>query len=128
MISEGWSQDLKPELSVSRYGALSLFHVAYTMYLCNLSVAVILVYHVCKKEAASRQECKFKEKEEMLGGGTLGNLDPFHSFAWGCLNYSGVWAKFLNNSIPGKHSVPPKIHVIDAESKVQRANTLYRFT
>lgn len=126
MTSEGWSQDLKPELPECRCGALSL--CSMLLIHCISVIVVWLGYHVCKKEAASRQECKFKGKEEMLGGGALGNLDSFHSFAWGCLNYSGVWAKFFNdNSIPGKHSVLPKIHAMDAESKVQRANALYRF-
>ena len=39
----------------------------------------------------------FKEKQKMQGAGALCNLDPFHNFAWGCLNYCGLWANFLND-------------------------------
>lgn len=64
----------------------------------------------------------------MQGEGALGNLDSFYNFAQGCLNYSGVWAKFLNdNYIPGKHLILHKIRLLDEEAKVQRARTLYRF-
>lgn len=87
---------MKPEPSESRYGALRL---CSTLLVHCISVILVWLGYVCKKEAASRQECKFKGKKEMLGGGALGNLDSFPSFAWNCLNYSGFWAKLFNDTL-----------------------------